>query len=98
MLGVGSLGRVHHTINIIAPTIGMNPRKNHHPDLPISCRRRHKRPSEGKRNAIEAMDDTTLARFSLIGMNTAEMAVPTIAVNNVNHQNSERDARPEKLQ
>lgn len=44
------------------------------------------------------MDDTTLARFSLIGMNTAEMAVPTIAVNNVNHQNSERDARPEKLQ
>ena len=33
------------------------------------------------------MDDTTLARFSLIGMNIAEMAVPTIAVNNVNHQN-----------
>lgn len=72
------------------------------PDRPISCKRRQVTASDGKSVTREA----TLDRISgpsgvpvapLISVSRPLATRPTTSANSINHQNSDREARPEKV-
>jgi hypothetical protein len=76
----------HQNIIITQPIIGIKPISCHHPLRPMSCSLLDVTAIDGKKTAREHIDPS-------FWLNTCE-PIDRRNVNNIHHQNSDREARP----